>query len=86
MELTKAYHKALIASVRKHFDGNNVIIDMEHCNDFMFLNTEAISLGRVMKRLKLVELGGRYDRDSVPTMEPNSNRRGKIGTGSKPSG
>ncbi|KAI9173954.1 hypothetical protein LWI28_009278 [Acer negundo] len=48
MELTKAYHKALIASVRKHFDGNNVIIDMEHCNDFMFLNTEAISLGRVM--------------------------------------
>ncbi|XP_015879309.2 probable galactinol--sucrose galactosyltransferase 5 [Ziziphus jujuba] len=47
VELAKAYFKALTASVRRHFNGNGVIASMEHCNDFMFLGTEAISLGRV---------------------------------------
>lgn len=47
MELAKVYYKALSDSVRKHFKGNGVIASMEHCNDFMFLGTEAISLGRV---------------------------------------
>lgn len=47
VELAKAYYKALTSSVRKHFKGNGVIASMEHCNDFMFLGTEAISLGRV---------------------------------------
>ncbi|KAJ8749930.1 hypothetical protein K2173_013845 [Erythroxylum novogranatense] len=47
VELAKAYFKALTASVRKHFNGNGVIASMEHCNDFMFLGTEAICLGRV---------------------------------------
>lgn len=47
VELAKAYYKALTASVKKHFNGNGVIASMEHCNDFMFLGTEAISLGRV---------------------------------------
>ncbi|KAK6928371.1 Glycosyl hydrolases 36 [Dillenia turbinata] len=47
VELAKAYYKALTASVRKHFKGNGVIASMEHCNDFMLLGTEAISLGRV---------------------------------------
>ncbi|KAF7848921.1 hypothetical protein BT93_L1437 [Corymbia citriodora subsp. variegata] len=47
VELAKAYYKALTASVRKHFKGNGVIASMENCNDFMFLGTEAISLGRV---------------------------------------
>ncbi|XP_051115083.1 probable galactinol--sucrose galactosyltransferase 5 [Andrographis paniculata] len=47
VELAKAYYKALTASVKKHFHGNGVIASMEHCNDFMFLGTEAISLGRV---------------------------------------
>ncbi|KAM5571967.1 galactinol--sucrose galactosyltransferase-like [Rosa sericea] len=47
IELAKAYYKALTASVRKHFKGNGVIASMEHCNDFMYLGTEAISLGRV---------------------------------------
>ncbi|KAL0367545.1 UNVERIFIED_CONTAM: Galactinol--sucrose galactosyltransferase [Sesamum radiatum] len=37
----------LTASVRKHFQGNGVIASMEHCNDFMFLGTEAIALGGV---------------------------------------
>ncbi|KZV32937.1 galactinol--sucrose galactosyltransferase [Dorcoceras hygrometricum] len=47
VELAKAYFKALTTSVRNHFKGNGVIASMEHCNDFMFLGTEAISLGRV---------------------------------------
>ncbi|PSR96710.1 Galactinol--sucrose galactosyltransferase [Actinidia chinensis var. chinensis] len=47
VELAKAYYEALTASVRKHFNGNGVIASMEHCNDFMYLGTEAISLGRV---------------------------------------
>lgn len=47
VELPKAYYKALTASVRKHFKGNGVFASMEHCNDFMFLGTEAIALGRV---------------------------------------
>lgn len=51
VDLAKAYFKALTSSVNKHFDGNGVIASMEHCNDFMFLGTEAISLGRVGKFL-----------------------------------
>ncbi|XAR51896.1 Galactinol--sucrose galactosyltransferase [Bertholletia excelsa] len=47
VDLAKAYFKALTSSVRKHFKGNGVIASMEHCNDFMFLGTEAIALGRV---------------------------------------
>lgn len=53
VELAKAYYKALTASVRKHFKGNGVIASMEHCNDFMFLGTEAIALGRVGMCLSL---------------------------------
>jgi len=49
VDMAKAYYKALTASVRKHFKGNGVIASMEHCNDFMLLGTEAISLGRVGK-------------------------------------
>ncbi|CAI9277101.1 unnamed protein product [Lactuca saligna] len=47
VELAKAYFKALTSSVKNHFKGNGVIASMEHCNDFMFLGTEAIALGRV---------------------------------------
>ncbi|KAL6520223.1 putative galactinol--sucrose galactosyltransferase 5 [Orobanche minor] len=47
VELAKAYYKALTTSMKNHFKGNGVIASMEHCNDFMFLGTEAISLGRV---------------------------------------
>ncbi|XVE67883.1 hypothetical protein DITRI_Ditri09bG0023500 [Diplodiscus trichospermus] len=47
VELAKAYYRALTDSVRRHFNGNGVIASMEHCNDFMFLGTEAICLGRV---------------------------------------
>ncbi|KAK6249577.1 hypothetical protein SCA6_003582 [Theobroma cacao] len=47
VDLAKAYYKALTASVRRHFKGNGVIASMQHCNDFFFLGTETISLGRV---------------------------------------
>ncbi|PPD70689.1 hypothetical protein GOBAR_DD32434 [Gossypium barbadense] len=47
VDLAKAYYRALTDSIRKHFNGNGVIASMEHCNDFMFLGTEAICLGRV---------------------------------------
>ncbi|XP_058087594.1 galactinol--sucrose galactosyltransferase-like [Magnolia sinica] len=47
VELAKAYFKAMSSSVNKHFNGNGVIASMEQSNDFMFLGTEAISLGRV---------------------------------------
>ncbi|KAK7291612.1 hypothetical protein RIF29_06903 [Crotalaria pallida] len=47
VELAKAYFKALTASVRKHFKGNGVIVSMQQGNEFMFLGTETISLGRV---------------------------------------
>ncbi|KAI4336197.1 hypothetical protein L6164_014752 [Bauhinia variegata] len=47
VELAKAYYRALTASVKKHFKGNGVISSMQQCNDFMFLGTETISLGRV---------------------------------------
>lgn len=53
VNLAKAYYKALTASVRKHFKGNGVIASMEHCNDFFFLGTETISLGRVGMRVKI---------------------------------
>lgn len=49
VELAKAYYQALTSSVKNHFNGNGVIASMEHCNDFMFLGTETISLGRVGK-------------------------------------
>ena len=47
IELAKAYYKALTASIKKHLQGNGAIASMEHCNDFMYLGTEAIALGRV---------------------------------------
>lgn len=53
VKLAKAYFDALTSSVRKNFNGNGVIASMEHCNDFMFLGTEAITLGRVGMFLQL---------------------------------
>lgn len=47
VQLSKAYYDALSASMRKNFGGNRVLASMEHCNDFMLLGTEQISIGRV---------------------------------------
>ncbi|KAM3743293.1 hypothetical protein ACB098_07G133300 [Castanea mollissima] len=58
VELAKAYYKALTASVKNHFNGNGVIASMEQCNDFMFLGTEAICLGRVGDDFWCTDLSG----------------------------
>ncbi|KAH9309412.1 hypothetical protein KI387_037323 [Taxus chinensis] len=47
VELEKAYFNGLSESMRKYFKGNGVIASMEHCNDFVYLGTEQITLGRV---------------------------------------
>eukprot|EP00252_Welwitschia_mirabilis_P011512 TRINITY_DN25778_c0_g1_i1.p1 TRINITY_DN25778_c0_g1~~TRINITY_DN25778_c0_g1_i1.p1 ORF type:complete len:835 (-),score=-46.09 TRINITY_DN25778_c0_g1_i1:384-2804(-) len=47
VDLAKAYFKGLSESVKKHLKGNGVIASMEHCNDFMYLGTDQICLGRV---------------------------------------
>eukprot|EP00262_Sarcandra_glabra_P013458 TRINITY_DN3729_c0_g1_i1.p1 TRINITY_DN3729_c0_g1~~TRINITY_DN3729_c0_g1_i1.p1 ORF type:complete len:756 (-),score=84.88 TRINITY_DN3729_c0_g1_i1:81-2348(-) len=47
VELQKSYYNGINTSVKKHFKGNGVIASMQHCNDFMFLGTETICLGRV---------------------------------------
>ncbi|XP_015580505.2 galactinol--sucrose galactosyltransferase isoform X1 [Ricinus communis] len=46
VEIARAYYKALSDSVRRYFNGNGVVASMEQGNDFMFLGTEVISLGR----------------------------------------
>ncbi|KAJ0049303.1 hypothetical protein Pint_15509 [Pistacia integerrima] len=66
VELAKAYYKALTASVRKHFKGNGVIASMEHYNDFMYLGTETISLGRV---------GNAFDFLRIPFIEVSEMER-----------
>nr|CAD1833207.1 unnamed protein product [Ananas comosus var. bracteatus] len=47
VELAKAYYKGLSESLRKNFNGTGLICSMQHCNDFFFLGTWQISLGRV---------------------------------------
>ncbi|GLJ16739.1 hypothetical protein SUGI_0288040 [Cryptomeria japonica] len=47
VELAKAYFNGLSESMRKYFKGNEVIASMEHCNDFVYLGTEQITLDRV---------------------------------------
>ncbi|KAK9104393.1 hypothetical protein Scep_021237 [Stephania cephalantha] len=47
VELARAYFKAFNGSVKKRFGGNGVMASMQQCNDFMFIGTECISLGRV---------------------------------------
>ncbi|EYU46824.1 hypothetical protein ABFS82_04G006100 [Erythranthe guttata] len=47
VELAKAYYKGLSKSVAKNFNGTGLISSMQQCNDFFFLGTEQISMGRV---------------------------------------
>ncbi|CAA0824920.1 Probable galactinol--sucrose galactosyltransferase 4 [Striga hermonthica] len=47
VELAKAYYKGLSKSLSKNFNGTGLISSMQHCNDFFFLGTEQISMGRV---------------------------------------
>ncbi|XP_065860294.1 stachyose synthase [Euphorbia lathyris] len=47
VELAKAYYKGLSDSISKNFNGNGLISSMQQCNDFLFLGTNQISMGRV---------------------------------------
>ncbi|GFQ01549.1 stachyose synthase [Phtheirospermum japonicum] len=47
VELAKAYYKGLSKSLAKNFNGTGLISSMQQCNDFFFLGTEQISMGRV---------------------------------------
>lgn len=47
VELGKAYYKGLSNSLKKNFKGTGIISSMQQCNDFFFLGTHQISMGRV---------------------------------------
>eukprot|EP00268_Persea_americana_P038229 TRINITY_DN37837_c0_g1_i1.p1 TRINITY_DN37837_c0_g1~~TRINITY_DN37837_c0_g1_i1.p1 ORF type:complete len:862 (+),score=187.74 TRINITY_DN37837_c0_g1_i1:509-3094(+) len=47
VELAKAYYQGLTKSLVKNFKGTGLISSMQQCNDFFFLGTQQISLGRV---------------------------------------
>ncbi|KAK9901474.1 hypothetical protein M0R45_034471 [Rubus argutus] len=47
VELAKAYYKGRTSSLVKNFNGTGLIASMQQCNDFFFLGTKQISIGRV---------------------------------------
>ncbi|KAJ6338614.1 hypothetical protein OIU76_008142 [Salix suchowensis] len=47
VELAKCYYKGLSDSLTKNFKGSGLISSMQQCNDFFFLGTRQISMGRV---------------------------------------
>lgn len=47
VELAKTYYKGISKSLAKNFNGTGLISSMQQCNDFFFLGTEQISMGRV---------------------------------------
>ena len=52
VELAKSYYKGLTSSLAKNFKGNGLISSMQQCNDFFFLGTNQISMGRVGKKVQ----------------------------------
>ncbi|KAK4794992.1 hypothetical protein SAY86_012986 [Trapa natans] len=47
VEIAKAYYGGLTKSLSKNFKGTGLISSMQQCNDFFFLGTRQISIGRV---------------------------------------
>uniref|UniRef100_A0A3Q7EHL5 galactinol--sucrose galactosyltransferase n=1 Tax=Solanum lycopersicum TaxID=4081 RepID=A0A3Q7EHL5_SOLLC len=47
VELGKKYYDGLSKSLAKNFNGTGLISSMQQCNDFFFLGTKQISIGRV---------------------------------------
>ncbi|OVA16759.1 Glycosyl hydrolases 36 [Macleaya cordata] len=47
VELAKAYYEGLSKSLAKNFNGTGLISSMQQVNDFFFLGTRQISIGRV---------------------------------------
>ncbi|CAL4915839.1 unnamed protein product [Urochloa decumbens] len=46
VELAKAYYDGLSKSIAKNFDGTGIIASMQQCNDFFFLGTRQVAMGR----------------------------------------
>lgn len=53
MELAKAYYDGISKSLVKNFNGTGLLSSMEQCNDFFFLGTRQISMGRVGEQTSL---------------------------------
>lgn len=49
VQLANAYYEGLTKSLNKNFKGTGLISSMQQCNDFFFLGTRKISMGRVGK-------------------------------------
>ncbi|OIT08300.1 PREDICTED: stachyose synthase [Nicotiana attenuata] len=47
VELAKKYYNGLSKSLAKNFKGTGLVSSMQQCNDFFFLGTKQISMGRV---------------------------------------
>lgn len=47
VELAKSYYRGLSDSLAENFKGSGLISSMQQCNDFFFLGTKQISMGRV---------------------------------------
>ncbi|KAK6160967.1 hypothetical protein DH2020_004348 [Rehmannia glutinosa] len=61
VELAKAYYDGLTKSLRKNFNGSGLIASMEQCNDFFFLATNQISMGRVMTSGSRTQMATRWE-------------------------
>jgi stachyose synthetase len=46
VELAKAYYDGLSKSIAKNFGGTGIIASMQQCNDFFFLGTRQVPMGR----------------------------------------
>ena len=51
VELAKRFYDGLSKSLNKNFKGRNLLSSMQQCNDFLFLGTKDISMGRAGKNL-----------------------------------
>ena len=51
VELANSYYKGLSDSLAENFKGSGLISSMQQCNDFFFLGTKQISMGRVGKKV-----------------------------------
>lgn len=49
VELAKAYYNGLTKSLVKNFNGTGLISSMQQSNDFLYLGTKQISMGRAGK-------------------------------------
>lgn len=56
VELAKTYYDGLTKSMVKNFNGTEIIASMQQCNEFFFLATKQISIGRVGNNIFIIFL------------------------------